>query len=280
MNKEKLEKIIAAIEAGKIKDVTTLAVFEIVEEMREDLDETIKKVEDRLPDIKSMLEQVKGKDGENGEKGADGRDGRDGEDADELAIEQRITAKLPDEKKIISVLEKKLPSKESVVKRCMAMLPTKEEIAKKVIVPEPEKIDEQKIVDKVEADLPSLGDKIRDGLELLSGESRLRIEAINGLEEILEELKKQKLGGGRVGGGFNYMAMDIHIVDDQTPTGTIDGVNTTFTIGNAPNPIASLKVYINGMRMNLTEDYTFSANTITFLVAPVAGDKIKVDYRI
>ncbi len=73
--------------------------------------------------------------------------------------------------------------------------------------------------------------------------------------------------------------MNIHIIDDETPNGTVNGVNTDFTISLTPSPTTSLKVYVNGQRMKLTEDYTLSSKTITFVTAPPTGSILTVDYR-
>lgn len=122
-------------------------------------------------------------------------------------------------------------------------------------------------------------EQIRDKLETLEGEERLRIDAINGLKEALDELKKKKyvISGG---GGISTGALDIHIVDDETPVGTINGSNKAFTINNTPSPASSLKVYLNGARQRITEDYTLSGTTITFNVAPPTSSILLVDYRI
>lgn len=128
---------------------------------------------------------------------------------------------------------------------------------------------------------PDTPQEIRDKLETLKGKERLSKEAIDGLVEALEELKKireeRRLFGG---GGFSKMAMDLRIVDPYIPTGTINGVNTDFTLIKTPNPSGSLKVYRGGALQSLTEDYTLSGVTITFLVAPVVGEIIKVEHRI
>ena len=79
--------------------------------------------------------------------------------------------------------------------------------------------------------------------------------------------------------GFSKIHLEGHIIDDETPTGTINGVNTIFTLANTPNPPASVKVYVNGARMRITEDYTLSGRTITFLIAPPTGSIILNDYR-
>lgn len=144
--------------------------------------------------------------------------------------------------------------------------------------------DETKIVNDVLAKIPTpekvvldTPQEVRNKLEILNGDERLNISAIDGLQELLDELKNKetKVVGG---GGFNYGAMDIHIVDDETPTNTGDDLN--FTLGHAPNPISSLKVYRNGQRLRITEDYTFTGITITLLIALTAGEILLCDYRI
>ncbi len=125
--------------------------------------------------------------------------------------------------------------------------------------------------------------QVRDKLESIDNESeKLKIEAIKDLRAELDELKKGlKSFGGRpiFGGGFNYSAMDLHIVDDETPAGTVNDVNTDFTLAHVPNPASSLKVYVNGQRMRITTDYTFSGGTISFVTAPPTGSILLVDYR-
>lgn len=63
----------------------------------------------------------------------------------------------------------------------------------------------------------------------------------------------------------------------ETPSGTINGVNKIFTISNTP--IANtLEVYVNGLLQDLTNDYTFSGTTITFVDAPSVGETILTLY--
>ena len=129
--------------------------------------------------------------------------------------------------------------------------------------------------------MPTYGEPVRDGLELLQGDERLAKSAIRGLEKELKELRKlkeTKLGGK--GGGFSYMSMARHFVDDETPAGTVNGTNKIFTIAKTPNPTVSLKVYVNGQRMRAGgEDYTLSVRTITFITAPPTGAVLLCDYR-
>ena len=140
----------------------------------------------------------------------------------------------------------------------------------------------QPIVDEIEKDIPQLSEPIRDALELLDGEERLDFSAIKGLRNALNKMNNsmKSLGRAKVGGGFSKIAMEGKMVDDETPSGTINGTNKDFTLDHIPNPTGSLKVYRGGARQRITEDYTLSTNTISFTVAPVSGEVLLVDYRI
>jgi len=74
-------------------------------------------------------------------------------------------------------------------------------------------------------------------------------------------------------------AFKAGFADAETPSGTIDGSNTAFTLANVPNPVTSLAVFINSTRKTLTEDYTLSGATLTLLSAPRSGAILRVDYR-
>lgn len=75
------------------------------------------------------------------------------------------------------------------------------------------------------------------------------------------------------GGGATF-------VDKETPTGSINGSNTTFTLSFTPIS-GSEHVYLNGLlqESGAGNDYTISSGTITMLTAPISGDKIRVSYR-
>lgn len=79
-------------------------------------------------------------------------------------------------------------------------------------------------------------------------------------------------GGGGITGAF---------ADAETPSGTINGSNTSFLLTYAPAPVGSLTLFRNGLRMALGVDYTISGNTLTFFVAstPQAGDQLRASYR-
>ena len=73
----------------------------------------------------------------------------------------------------------------------------------------------------------------------------------------------------------------VTLVRGETPTGDIDGSNTSYTIANTP-VTDSLRLYQNGVRLNegAGNDYTISGTTITMATAPPTDDVLLVDYEI
>ena len=65
----------------------------------------------------------------------------------------------------------------------------------------------------------------------------------------------------------------------ETPIGTINGVNTSFTLTYPPDPTNSLVVILNGQIMSETEDYTLIADILTLNTAPPTGSLLKVEYH-
>lgn len=65
----------------------------------------------------------------------------------------------------------------------------------------------------------------------------------------------------------------------ETPSGSVNGSNTTFTLANTPTT-GTEQVFLNGILQEpgAGNDYTISGTTITYLAAPVTGDKIRVTY--
>lgn len=74
----------------------------------------------------------------------------------------------------------------------------------------------------------------------------------------------------------------VGFVDQETPSGSIDGVNGTFTLSQTPSPSTSLAVYRNGLRMMAGVDYTLSGATITLAtgLVPQTSDTLICSYRI
>jgi hypothetical protein len=79
--------------------------------------------------------------------------------------------------------------------------------------------------------------------------------------------------------GTDFMAPSDFITR-ETPTGTINGSNTTFTLANTPISGTEM-VFLNGVLQDAGagNDYTISGTTITMLSAPLSGDKIRASYQ-
>ena len=72
------------------------------------------------------------------------------------------------------------------------------------------------------------------------------------------------------------------MVDNETPTGTINGTNPDFTLATAPSPAASLMLYKNGQLMIAGgADYTLVTLTVTYAAGaiPLTGDVHRASYR-
>jgi len=126
--------------------------------------------------------------------------------------------------------------------------------------------------------------EVRDLLELLQEGEKLSIPAIEGLAEALEELSKWRKEFGEsnnLGGGGGFTSPIYNFIDDETPTGTVDGNNTVFGLARLPHR-GSVKVYRGGSRQRVTEDYTLSSDhrVITFTIAPQVGEILLADYRV
>jgi|SRR5215471_8732925 len=67
---------------------------------------------------------------------------------------------------------------------------------------------------------------------------------------------------------------------NETPTGAINGVNTTFTAVNNFRG-ETLAVYLNGLRQRPTDDFiVVGANTFQTTLAPLANDRLSIDYYL
>jgi hypothetical protein len=73
----------------------------------------------------------------------------------------------------------------------------------------------------------------------------------------------------------------VGFVDEEVPSGAINGVNTAFVLAGTPLA-GSVKLYFNGQRVRLgaSNDFTVTGSTITTLFVPAAGDQLWADYRI
>jgi hypothetical protein len=71
-----------------------------------------------------------------------------------------------------------------------------------------------------------------------------------------------------------------NFADNETPSGTINGVTTSFTLAHAPSPALSLSCFENGVEQRAAgADFTLSSLTITYGVAPPTGTTLVCSYR-
>jgi hypothetical protein len=71
-------------------------------------------------------------------------------------------------------------------------------------------------------------------------------------------------------------------VDGDSPSGIVDGSNTTFTLAAAPSPASSLAVYRNGVLQKSGQDYAANGSLLQFVAAgaPQPGDTLLASYRL
>ena len=120
------------------------------------------------------------------------------------------------------------------------------------------------------------------------------ITADQGVKRTVDNLTADIVSGGgiRLSGNSMEIALDAgeilyndgtsvvahSMIVRETPSGAINGVNTTYTLANAPaGDVESL--YLNGVLQEPGgEDYTISGDSISFVDAPESGDRIRASY--
>ena len=102
---------------------------------------------------------------------------------------------------------------------------------------------------------------------------RLFLDASSG------QLMVRKENGSSI--SLEALGASVEFHDAEAPSGTINGVNTTFTLAEAPVPPASLQVVRNGIVLRAGVDFNLSSNSITFVAGaiPQTGDELMSWYR-
>lgn len=128
-------------------------------------------------------------------------------------------------------------------------------------------------IEDIENDIPKMGERVRDSLELLQGDERLTIDAIKDLREELNKLRKSTALGG-AGSGIPLSMWPRH------EEFTMDGILDTVVLSQAPAAAgqAVFNVSINGQVQTRSTNYTINGNTITFTFTPMSGDLVGVTY--
>lgn len=76
-------------------------------------------------------------------------------------------------------------------------------------------------------------------------------------------------------------------IDEELPSGPVDGINRVFVLAHIPNPLSSVSIYVNGIRTRKCTTCTVDVSTtagrtvITFssLNIPPPGTVLLVSYR-
>ncbi|HYT08986.1 MAG TPA: hypothetical protein VEL77_15180 [Rugosimonospora sp.] len=68
-------------------------------------------------------------------------------------------------------------------------------------------------------------------------------------------------------------------VDAETPRGLVDGTNKIFQLAFAPNPPASLQLFLGGLLLLQGIDYTLTGPDIVYTTAPALATWHRAWYR-
>lgn len=67
---------------------------------------------------------------------------------------------------------------------------------------------------------------------------------------------------------------------EETPVGSVNGSNKTFTLTYSPNPVSSAEYLVNGQEVTYTTSYTISTGTLTTVMAYPTGTIHRIRYRV
>lgn len=71
----------------------------------------------------------------------------------------------------------------------------------------------------------------------------------------------------------------IKTITQETPSGTINGSNTAFTLAHTPSASATVLLFLDGVLMLQGTDYTISGASITATgITPATGQSLRAYY--
>jgi hypothetical protein len=79
-------------------------------------------------------------------------------------------------------------------------------------------------------------------------------------------------------GDVTITAANAPAAVSETPAGTMNGTNTSFTLSFTPTPSASLTLFLNGVAQRSGTDYTRTGAAITYVTAPKSTDLMSARY--
>lgn len=215
---KKLLRFAKIVEDGDVALVEELdALEDRVEEANSKSDRAISIAEE----VKKMEGPIgpEGKDGRDGEEGSPGKDGEPGKDGQDG--KDGVNGK---DAPTVDTSNLALEASTEAIAELLPLIPTIEEI---------------------EADLPKLGEPIRDGLELLKGDERLDISAIKGVGKRLAKLSTDIINRA------------IGILDSRT----------SFLI----NKVSNLQAALDGKANGLTADQNYVTDAQITVIENTSG---------
>jgi hypothetical protein len=85
------------------------------------------------------------------------------------------------------------------------------------------------------------------------------------------------VSGTSSGGGTPTLTFTLRSSVREVPSGAKNGSNTAFGLANTPLTSKEM-LFLNGILLNATDDYTIAGAAVTMLVAPVSTDKLLAFY--
>jgi len=258
---KKLQKIAKIIDEGDI------AIAESILELEEKFEETVEKLENKIPDYKSILESVKGIDGADGITPVKGKDYFDGEDGTDYILTEKDKKDIA--KRIVVPVVEKIIEKETIREVPIVTNNTTTEIVEVAVL-------------DVDA-LPQYGEQYRDGLELLTEEEdKLKQSAIQNLPKDLEEIRdsiRKRTGGGST--GIKEIVAGSNITVDNTNLGypviSSTGGGGGHTIEDEGTPLTQ-RTNLNfvGAGVTITDDAGNDATKVTITSGGGSGTVTEV----
>jgi hypothetical protein len=107
------------------------------------------------------------------------------------------------------------------------------------------------------------------------------IDALGGLDGAIGNLTDCVHVDG-TSGSCGSAGTPVIFVDSESPGGTINGTNASFSLSNAPTPASSLALFRNGMLLQPGVDFTLTGSSIQFMAGklPSLGDILQGSYRV
>ena len=247
MDNAKINSLLSELKRLKAKQeggITAELIFDLtqklegVKELEKKFEDTVKEIKASVPNLDTMFKSVKGNTGDQGERGEKGEQGEKGDS---------ITG--PNGKDGLNGKDGR-DGRDGI------------DGINGVNGIDGAPVDEISIIATIENDLPKLGERIRDGLELLEDEDKLSIKAIKDLEDKLKNLEKKiKMGGQMIyaGGGSGSGGRIVKALDLSAE---LNGSTRVFNTQAFWRPISvHLSSFPNILRE--TTDFTWTPTSLT-----------------